>query len=168
MDKALKRLCDLLDEELERQENILVVCRRKHEAIRSMDVPTLETRTKALEVLARETMDAEPERRRALEEAAHLAGLARRGCTLSALAEAVPAPWAARLRMFQRQLKETLDQTRAVAREYARDLRRAKRIADQHIAHMTGEPAPHKGLYGATGALPPRRGATMALVDQRG
>ena len=64
MEKVLDELCEVLQDELERQENVLAVCRAQGQAARARDVAYLEAKAAALCSLIRETVNAEQERLR--------------------------------------------------------------------------------------------------------
>ena len=169
MNTLLDRLCDVLDEELVRQETVLAICRGKHDAIRSFDVEALEARTAALDSVLRETFEAETERHGILREAIDHLGLPQEDETLTGLIGAVQEPWKSRLQHFQRRLKETLGATQAVTRAYTRELRHCMKLSGRQFVHLGLASEDRKaGIYGPGGDRPRALGASSALVNQKG
>ncbi len=169
MNTLLDRLCDVLDEELVRQETVLAICRSKHDAIRSFDVEALEARTGALESVLQETFEAETERHGMLRQAIDELGLPQEEETLTDLIGTVQEPWKSRLEHFQRRLKETLETTQAVTRAYTRELRQHMQLSGNQFVRLGLASEDRKaGIYGPGGDRPGALGASSALVDQRG
>ena len=169
MEKTLDILCDVLDDELERQETVLAVCRKKQAAIRAMDIAALEVRTEALESIVRETINAEHDRHKVLRDVVDALGLPAEKHTLSELINAIDEPWKGRLRLIQQRLRDTIMETRRVTRAYSRDLRRYRKLSTDRMQSLG---FPHNdalaGGYNASGNAPLSRGASPAMVNQKG
>ncbi|MBM3290178.1 MAG: hypothetical protein FJY92_08515, partial [Candidatus Hydrogenedentes bacterium] len=58
----LEKLCSGLDDEIERQETVLAVCRAQIDAIGARDLNAFEARTAALDVLVRDAAHAQAAR----------------------------------------------------------------------------------------------------------
>lgn len=167
MRNVLDRLCDLLDEELERQELVLAVTRSQEEAIMARDIGCIQQKTAALEGLIRDAAQAEKDRKALMETVAQEYGLAPEKQSMSGLISVAPGPWADRLRHFQKELRGVLEQTRRAVHANRRTLRQSQRIVQQCIRSLQPGTSP-PGDYTATGADSPLANRQPALIDQRG
>lgn len=165
--RTLDELCAVFDAELERQQNILAVCRVLGDAARAHDVEYLEAKTAALEVLIRDTAGAEAERHRLLRHIVDYYELSPKQQTLTRLAATVPQPWRRRMEEFQRAIQTTLLETGKVVRENAGVIRRSIKVVGQ-LLNVFQQAAVQPGQYDAQGAEPPRREHRPALMDQKG
>ena len=168
IENLLDRLCEHFDEELERQQNMLAVCRALGRAARAQDHEYLEAKTAALHVLIHHTVTAEQTRIVLVREVVAHYQLPEGRQTLSGLIAAVPDPWQLRMREFQTAMKETLESTRTLVRENNRVLRRSLYIVNETRAAMAlCEPSAPRADDG-NGSEPTRMPAGPMLVDQRG
>jgi len=164
----LDGLCDYFDDELERQQNVLVVCRAIGQAARSQDLEYLEAKTEALQVLLRQAMAAEQTRLALVGDVVGWYQLPAERQTLSGLIEEVPMPWQQRMREFQVLMRATLESTRRLVRENNLVLRRSLGVVSHTLAAMAlCQPASH-GQYDGQGGDATRLRDTPTLVDQRG
>jgi len=169
VEQILNKLCDVLSDELERQETVLAICMKKHEAIKAMDRAALEARTEALENVVKETMNAEMDRHRVLREVVKAVGLPNEKHTLSELINAVENPWKDRLAHMQHCLKSTIEDTQRVTRAYSRDLRRYRQLAARQMVNLGIVPDEVKiGAYTQSGCNVQGKGAISAVMNQRG
>jgi len=164
----LEQLTQLFDDELERQELVLAVCRAQGEAARAHDAPALEARTQSLAALMDDALAAERRRIGLLRGIVEHIGLPVELQTLTDLIRAVPDPWHRRMKEFQERIRATLTQTRAVVRENATYMRRSLKTFNQTIEGFTGEPVASAGSYTAEGDAPVRKTGTPAVIDARG
>jgi hypothetical protein len=94
-------LCFLLEDALERQGNILAICRAQGEAARLHDLECLEARTAALGPLLEEAVEAEQLRVRLMQQLAEQYGFSHVPQSMSELIECSEEPWASRIRYLQ-------------------------------------------------------------------
>ncbi len=130
MDEVFTRLCGLLDDEAERQENVLALCRAQGEAARSHDIPAMEARTRALTLLLREGIEAGVARHALLERLTVAYELAESRRNLTGIIEAAPQPWASRLREQQRRIRGALAEIQTVVRANNHVMRRSLGIVN--------------------------------------
>jgi len=165
--KLLDALCDLFDDERERQENVLAVSIAQGEAARAHDIELLEAKTEALTLLIREAARQERERISLVSAVVERYGLPFERQTLSDLIRIVPDPWARRMQEFQASMVSTLEQTRRVTRENRRLMRRSLKVVQRTLALLQPDSHP-AGDYDATGEQPAPRGLVPSFIDQRG
>lgn len=161
-------LCKILEDELERQENVLAQCRAQQEAARLRDVKALEERSNALQHLYREAAAAEPRRLDALRRVAADLGIQGERPTLTEVILSAPAPWDARLRHVQTRLRETLRQSRGQARENAAVLRRSLRQVSRCLQAFRIEAPSAAGHYSPSGQQAIAAQPAALLINQRG
>ncbi len=125
MDEVFTRLSSLLDDEAERQENVLALCRAQGEAARKHDIPAMEARTRALTLLLREGIEAGVTRHALLERLTETYELAESSRNLTGIIDAAPEPWTSRLREQQRRIRGALAETQAVVRVNNQIMRRS-------------------------------------------
>lgn len=132
--EILERLCAHCDDEAERQETMLDVCRAQLAAARSHDIEQLEAKTAALFLLIKEEAEAEKGRLEILRSLVDRLGLPVQKQTLSFLISAVPEPWASRLAEFQTRFRTAISETQGTARESNRIIRKSLRVLDRAVA----------------------------------
>jgi len=168
MTASFEALCYLLDDELERQENILTLCRAQGESARNHDVEYLEARTAALTPLLQEAAQAEVLRSRLLSQIASETGLSNRRPPLSELIPLAEEPWSSRLRYFQTRFQETLSATRDIVRANAGVLRVSLRVITQAMNTLEQCAMAEGAAYTAAGAGPAEGNVQPAVIDRRG
>lgn len=166
MNDLFEKLCGELDDEIERQETVLAVCRAQIAAIGTRDLNALEARTAALDILVREAAHAQATRAGVIAKVAVQLDLPPDKRTLGALAIAVPAPWNARLRDIQKRLHHATGETRRVVRLNARTIRRSLDFNQRLLACMATGPN-RQPAYGDRGTAP-GIASEPAMIDQRG
>ncbi|NUM53748.1 MAG: flagellar protein FlgN [Candidatus Hydrogenedentes bacterium] len=166
MDELFEKLCGGLEDEIERQETVLAVCRAQIDAIGARDLNALEARTAALDILVREAAHAQASRAGVIAKVAVQLGLPPDRRTLYALANAAPGPWNARLQHIQCRLRKTVNETRRVVRLNARTIRRSLDFNQRLLACIAIAPS-LQPAYGERGAATAVTGEP-ALIDQRG
>ena len=168
MDGLLEALCYLLDDELERQENILALCQAQGEAARRHDIEYLEARTGALMALLQETAQSEVLRHRLLDQIASHAALPNRELTLTELISLAHEPWSSRLTHFQARFQETLRATRSVVQANAAVLRTSLHVVSQAMRTLEQCAAPEGAAYTAAGAGASGVSSQPTMIDRRG
>ena len=160
--------CEHFDDELERQQNVLVVCRAIGQAARSQDLEYLEAKTEALRVLLGEAMEAEQVRLDLVADVVDFYQLPEDQQTLSGLITQVPMPWQQRMREFQVLMRATLESTRRLVRDNNHVLRRSLGIVTQTLATLSMCQPESQGQYNHQGGDATRMKSRPALIDQRG
>ncbi|MBI4558490.1 MAG: flagellar export chaperone FlgN [Candidatus Hydrogenedentes bacterium] len=168
MNNLMETLCNSLEDELERQETILRVCRDQQQALLGHDLEFLAARTAALEALARDAAQGEKQRRSLLDRLATDLGLSRKSLTLSEIIESSAEPWQSRLCHAQVRLQETALTARQTVRSNARVLRRSLRTVQDCLDTFTGTQKLAGPAYDAQGGgeAPPQNPALV--LDHRG
>ncbi|MBI2433655.1 MAG: flagellar export chaperone FlgN [Candidatus Hydrogenedentes bacterium] len=164
--EALQALCKVLEDELERQENVLAVCLAQGEAARAHNVAALETKTAALTLLIEQAAKAERERLRLVHEIVDALKLPVEQQSLSGLIAHVEEPWRLRLSEVQHRLRTVMGQTRAAIKAHNITIRRSLRIANQTIQTLVCGSNPALSPYGGGGEAAPC--APAALLNQIG
>ncbi|MBI5094104.1 MAG: hypothetical protein HZB26_16885 [Candidatus Hydrogenedentes bacterium] len=168
MNNVLEQLCDTLEEELERQENVLAVCYAQNQAVRAHHLDSLNAKTLALELLIRDAVRAQGARtalfRRVVEE--YNVPAARQ--TMSGLIAIVPEPWSTRLGAFQNRMRAVLAEIRTALHDNAISLRSSGRALDDLLERFDGAQASRAGSYTAQGLGPVRSGREPAILNQIG
>ncbi len=167
MDDLLEALCYVLDDELERQETILAICRAQGQSARAHDIEGLEARTGALVPLIQEGVQAEGLRSRLLAQVADRAGLATPTLCLTEVIPMASEPRAARLRFYQERLRDVLRETKAVVRSNAAVLRGSLRVVGQAMKALEQCSIDAAG-YDAQGMESQRTEAQPTMIDRRG
>ncbi|MCF6286673.1 MAG: flagellar protein FlgN [Candidatus Hydrogenedentes bacterium] len=164
----LDALCDYFDDELERQQNVLVVCRAIGRAARAQDTEYLEAKTEALQLLLREAVAAEKVRLELVGDVVDWYQLPEDEQTLSGLITQVPMPWEQRMREFQVLMRATLESTRRLVRENNQVMKRSMSVLNRTLSAMAlCQPESH-GNYNEQGGDISRMKSTPTLIDQRG
>ena len=164
----LDQLCDHFDEELERQQNVLVVCRALGRGARAHDYEYLEAKTGALNVLLRQAITAEQKRLTLVHRVVEYYHLAEADQTLSGLIRVVPEPWRLRMQEFQVLMRATLESTRRLVRENNRVMRRSLQVLNDTLSALALCEPNTPGNYTDQGAQQNRHRVAPALIDQRG
>ncbi len=167
-DELLDALCQLFDEELERQENVLGICKDQGDAARQHDTQRLEVRTQALVTLVEDALEAERERVTLLRRVVDHFSLPVKKQTLSDLIEIAAEPWSKRLKEFQTRIQKTLTQTRSTVLENADHIRRSLRVVDDSLNTVLGPAVVLPGAYEGDGKEPGILQREPALIDTRG
>ncbi len=169
MDELLETICDLLDDELERQETALALCRAQGDGLRAQDMAYLQTKTTALELLIQEAHTAEAARNQLLREVTDRYGLSRAApATLTTLMQAVSDSWRTRLLEYQARMRRVLAQTRAVVRANAGLLRASMDIVGGAMDALEGAASATASHYTPRGTEPVGHHLQPALIDQKG
>ncbi len=166
--EMLDALCDYFDDELERQQNVLVVCRAIGLAARSQDLEYLEARTEALQLLLNDAIEAEQTRLELVSEVVDWYQLPVEEQTLTGLINHVPMPWEQRLREFQVLMRATLESTRRLVRENNQVLKRSMSVVTRTLSAMAQCQPDSHGQYNEQGGDAARLRSTPTLIDQRG
>lgn len=166
MNDLLEKLCDDLEDEIERQETFLAVCRSQLDAIGTRDLNAFEARTAALDILVREAAHAQAARSATIAKVAAQLQLPPEKRFLGGIIDAVPAPWDARFRDIQKRLRRAIEGTRRVVRLNSRTIRRSMDFGQRLLACIATTPNPQPA-YSDRGA-PPGLAGGPAVIDQRG
>ncbi|HUW61323.1 MAG TPA: flagellar export chaperone FlgN [Candidatus Bathyarchaeia archaeon] len=167
MSGLFERLCEMLEDEVERQENVLAVCQAQSEAMKSNDIEYLEAKTAALVVLIQEAAQAARERSAVLEAIVAEHSMNREGLVFSDVVAAAPEPLRGRLTESHRRLRAVLKATRPVVLSNTSSLRHAVRAVRASLAAVRPE-APSGSAYDATGMHQPAKPGLVNTMDQRG
>lgn len=165
MNELLEKLSSGLEDEIERQETVLAVCRAQIDAIGARDLNIFEARTAAMDILVREAARAQVARVGIIAIVAAQLELLPEKRTLTGLIEAVPAPFDARLRDIRKRLNRAVEETRRVVRLNARTIRRSLDFNQRMLACIAMAPStePSYDERGISAGV-----AEPAMIDQRG
>ena len=166
--EILEHLCAYCDEEAERQETVLSVCRAQLEAARAHDLELLEAKTAALLLLVREAAESEKQRLALVKAVVDHYGLPVERQTLTSLIQIVPLPWSARLAEFQTRLRATVAEARKTSRETHRIARKSLRIIDRAVAAATLCSNYGPGIYDAQGNETKLAPGAVSFFNQAG
>ena len=166
MNETIEKLCEDLDDEVERQEMLLAVCRAQLEALNTRDLAAMEARTAALDILVRETAHAAVKRAGVIAIVARDMELHPEQRTLSGLIGELTSPWRERIQHAQGRLQRVLHETRRIVRMNAHMLRRSLDFNQRLLACVALGPNPDPA-YSERGAFA-AIAETPALIDQRG
>ncbi|MDZ4858824.1 MAG: flagellar export chaperone FlgN [Candidatus Hydrogenedentes bacterium] len=166
MNDLFTRLCEDLDNEVERQETLLAVCRAQLDALNTRNLAAIEARTAALDILVRETAHAAAARTVSISAVARELVLPPEQRTLSGLIALTSKPWSERLLHAQTRLKRVLNESRRVVRMNAHMLRRSLDLNQRLLACVALGPNPdpaysERGIFSAIAETPAR-------IDQKG
>ena len=164
---ALDELCEILDEELERQENVMAVCRAQRVAAIRGNTAEIERNTEALGVLIREAKASEPARLSAVRQVVEEFALPVEQQTLSGLIGVAPEPWRKRLADFRFRLRRTVWASRQIVQQNARIIRGSLR-AVEHCLISLEQGAQMGGGYDDRGGNPSARSGWPVFMDQKG
>lgn len=166
-DQELERLCALLDSELDRQRAIVRALDEQAEAARVHDLDRLDESTDTLSRLQRESFESERERLQLLAPIVKRFDLHGADQTLSNLITRVPAPWNTRLETFQREIRETIAQSRERSKSNTHQLRGGLRRVGRVLNSVLGDANGDSGNYTPRGSELGRR-ASAAVLDASG
>jgi len=166
VNELFEKLAENLDNEAERQETLLAVCRAQLEALNSRNLAAIEARTAALDILVRETAQAVAARAGLITAVAKELELRPEHRTLSGLISVAPAPWNDRLKLVQDRLQRVLKDCRRVVRMNAHTLRRSLDLNQRLLECIALGPNPDPG-YNPRGVFTAISDAP-AMIDQRG
>lgn len=168
MSNLLDTLCNALDEELERQENVLALCTAQQTALIERNVAYLREVARSLDNLIREAREAEKQRGTVVAQVARNYHIPAAQPTLSDLVAAAPEPWKSRLGYFQRRLREVLSETRRVVRDNDLRARRSLHIVQDCIAATWPRGPLDQSRYNSRGTTRMASRCEPALIDARG
>jgi len=168
MDPLLDTMCDLLDEERERQETVLSICIAQGKAARVHDMEYLEAKTAALNILLQEFVEAEQRRNKIVSALMARYHLPPEKQTLSGLIEVLPEPWKSRIKEFQNAMRATLTKTRQAVMDNSGIIQRSMGVVQEAMeALVRCIPAPSRH-YDAQGTELGQQATAANLFDQRG
>lgn len=168
IENFLERLCELFDDELERQENVLAICHSQGEAARAHDREFLDSRTESLVVLLEDADKAQEARFALLAKVVKGLELSPEKQSLSHLIEVVPEPWRRRMSEFQASIQATLKCTKETVRANAAMMRRNLRVIENSLDIVKGEALCKGNSYNPEGKEHKERRADAALIDTHG
>jgi flagellar biosynthesis/type III secretory pathway chaperone len=164
----MKELCDMLDDEIERQQNVGSVCIAQHDALCARDVELIDARNTALELLARDAELEANERQATVFRIAKALGLAPERTRLRDLAAHAPEPWKARLSDRRVALREVVQSNQRMVRRNQLIASKSRAIADdwrKALFEHLGESGP---AYRGDGHTSISNQDGPAVIDQRG
>jgi len=164
----MKILCDMLDDEIERQQNVGSVCVAHHEALCARDIDAIDARNTALELLARDSGLQESARQAAVAKISEVLGLTPERSRLRDLADHAPEPWKTRLSERRVALHDVVVSNQRLVRRNKLIATKSKMIADswrETLFEHFGESGP---AYCGDGHTPPSVQRGPAMIDQRG
>lgn len=164
----LEKLCQLLEDEIERQDTLLSVCRSQHEALLAQDLATLQARTDALEALIREAAQAHAVRSAVVRPILDRSGVTAANPCLSDLIGVAPPEWKPRLRDLQSRLKVSIATNRTVVRTNARMLRQSLNVTEQLLDAFQACSEGLAGNYTEQGGGAAVRLIEPVVLDHRG
>ena len=167
MEHVLDRLCDVLTDELERQQLVLAVLEGQRKAALDQDIAYLDAKTEALENLIREEQAAEPIRHDLMKRVVEQLQIPPSRQSLSELIRVAPEPYASRLREFQTEFRNTLFATRDLVRNNSVVLNRSLHSIQSFLASVSGFET-SSGQYASDGRAYTATSLQPALLNQRG
>lgn len=168
MSNEMKILCDLLDDEIERQQNVGSVCVAHHEALCARDIDAIDARNAALELLARDSALEAGARQAVVAKISNGFGLAPERTRLRDLAAHAPEPWKTRLTERRVALRDVVESNQRLVRRNEMIVKKSRTIADawrETLFEHIGESGP---AYRDDGHTPPSVQGGPAMIDQRG
>lgn len=166
IDEILESLCNLFDDELERQQISLALCRAQGEGLRVRDLSYVDAKTAALEVLIREAAQAERKRNELLREVMTRWGIHSVPPTLTTLIQAAPETCRKRLIEFQTRMRQVIAETRMVVRSNATLLRVATNAVEDALRAF--EMAANRSARVYTSRGNTANAVSPALIDHKG
>jgi hypothetical protein len=167
MAEVLERLCDVLVEELERQQLLLSLLESQRKAALSHDVALLDAKTQALENLLGDAKMFEGSRHKVVRQVVEMYALPPAQQTLSDLIRALPDPYSSRLRHFQIDFRSTLYAIRDLVRNNSLILNKSLRSVESFLAGLN-RLEPSASHYSAAGKAHAQYALQPALLNQRG
>ncbi len=162
---TLTALCDLLEDEIERQQNALEIRLTMTQAIRTRDMAALDAMTRALTLIVRESAEAEKAR---LKLVAPL--MEKNAPLLSDIMAVAPFPWKLRLYEYQQRLEQLFNETMIVSKENEVLLARAIGIVSDALSSLS---TCQEGLFPGNYTADGRNGAqgsaaNPVIMDNKG
>jgi len=163
----LDELCDLLADEMIRQERIQETLMKQADAVRTRDLPAMEAATQELQGLHRAFQTARRRQEAVRCQLAGPLGLSPHQTSLSHLIQAVDDPWKSRLSHLQERLQQILQSVESLVRTNSTVLRASNRVVEDRL-HALGAEDRTRQRY------PQNRGGKQSpvrqpvLIDQRG
>ncbi|NIA15420.1 MAG: hypothetical protein GWP08_15240 [Nitrospiraceae bacterium] len=168
MDELFEALCFVLEDALERQQNLLEICRAQGKAARAHDVEYMEAKTLTLVAVMREAVQAEKTRGDLIVRIAQTQGLAEPPENLTALTAIAPEEWRERLAYYQERLQETMEETRAEVRANAAVMRSVLRVVNRAVSVLEQCTALNAQEYDAGGLETAAVESAPKVLDQKG
>ncbi|HEO70394.1 MAG TPA: flagellar protein FlgN [Candidatus Hydrogenedentes bacterium] len=168
MDTLLDALCASLEDEVERQQTALALCRAQAKALCAQDTEYLEAKTHALELVMAESEEASASRQVLLADIAGRCGLEEDWVNLSALIRCAPEPWRRRLAQCQREVQTVLREIRGVVRANAGLLRASMRVVEESMGALERSVHVNAAGYGSQGGSVRDVRVQPALIDRKG
>lgn len=168
MSNEMKNLCEMLDDEIERQQNVESVCVAQHEALCARDVDAIEARNSALALLARDSDSDAGAREETVAKLSTTLGLTPDRTRLRDLVAHAPEPWKTRLSERRIALNNVVQSNQRLVRRNQLIATKSKKIADswrETLFANLGEAGP---AYRDDGNTPPSIQGGPAMIDQRG
>jgi hypothetical protein len=166
MDSQFAKLCDLLDDEAERQETLLALLQSQRHAIQQRDLSHLEAKSAAMRGLIQDSADAQTQRHQLLRELVDELTLSTEDQTLTELIKRAPEPLARRLGECQQRLRGVMAESKAVVRDNSRSLSRSLSIANRCLDAVQGRTT-ERPAYNRAGQER-RPDGSAALLNQQG
>jgi hypothetical protein len=163
----LEALCRYLEDEIERQGNVLAISRAQGEAARNHDIELLEARTAALAAQIREVVAAEKERLALVHCIVAAFELPYDRQTLSEVIAIAPPPLAERMREAQARLRAILHEIQEITQRNQQLMRRSLRVVNDAAASLMHSVPVLQSQYNARGEMPVAAAAPHA-IDHRG
>ncbi len=168
MDDLFTALCEIFDDELERQRNVLDVCLAQGAAARARDVEHLEAKTTALAILIQEAVEAEAHRMEVVQRLVEHYRLPVEQQTLSGLIAVAPEPWKSRMREFQTEIRKVLESVKSVARENDALIRQSIHHVNEALNTLAECVEKPRQGYNARGAKLGAAAIQPAMIDRQG
>jgi hypothetical protein len=164
----LQILCDQLDDEIERQQNVGAVCSALHEALCARDADAIDARNHALELLAREAGAEADVRDGTIARIAKALGIDGGVSRLRDLADRAPEPWKSQLYERREILRNILQSNQRMIRRNELIASKSKALAESWRETLFGHFAPHGPAYCGNGQSQGAIQGAPAMIDQRG
>ncbi len=168
MSIEMKRLCDMLDDEIERQQNVGSVCTAQHEALCARDIEAIDARNNALELLARDSESEAEARQGAVLRLSQDLGLTPERTRLRDLAAHAPEPWKSRLSERRTALQSVVLSNQRLVQRNELIARKSRKIASAWRETLFGQLSETGPAYRGDGHTPPTVQGAPAMIDQRG
>jgi len=168
LDELLESLCEVLEDDLDRQEDLLALCKAQGRAALEHDIELMEARTEAINALLSDTVRAEKRRVELAGTVVEMLQLPADEQTLSGLIAAAHGPWNRRMAEFQERMRTVLGETREVVRVNNGIMRRSVKVVNEALNTLCHCAPAAQGIYDARGGEKTGAANVPALLDQRG
>lgn len=168
MSHEIEKLCDMLDDEIERQQNVSAVCEAQHKALCARDVEAIDARNNALELLALESGLEESERSALVAAISRRLDLVPERTRLSDLVSHAPDPWKSRLGERRSILCDLVLSNQRLVRRNQLIATKSKSIAEEWRDTLFGHLGEAGPAYCGQGHTSKRVQGGPAMIDQRG